>query len=354
MVHQVRRAILAGTFCNRRDRRGGGGDLFGRAVRPMKSGRNCRHSLDQFLGVALGSMVMKTRFTFFAASGRAFRWRSPSRAGGRQTSGRTCSEINQRRLPLSVSLLMVRPFWSTRVNGPPIAGCPPCMASQPIQLAAPPARRSRLPAGLYGARHGANMVRGERLDKRVRGRTTGVDDERSVLLTRAADYAARQHSGQRRKARQPSPISTSDRSGGVAAEATGADVVLLLAVCCTTRSRTPTPPTTTSCTLRTGGRCAGAEVSDDKSLRKEERKRLQIEETPASLGGPSCSNSRQDVEPALAGTKPTKDDRRAAARLCPMGRCRGALVPRPQCPLEADFDAAYQEPSAVRRLTERS
>ena len=75
-----------------------------------------------------------------------------------------------------------------------------------------------------------------------------------------------------------------------------------------------------------------AEVTDDKSLPKEERKRLQIEKTPAKSRrakllkiADKTSNLR-----GLIASPPSGMDRGAAARLCRVGqRCR-AVVPRAQ------------------------
>src|SRR5882757_11163213 len=105
-----------------------------------------------------------------------------------------------------------------------------------------------------------------------------------VLLTRAADYAACQHIAQRRKGETAEPyINHLTEVAALLAEATnGEDVVLLLGgLLHDTLEDTAT--SYEDLVQRFGPEVAAlvAEVTDDKSLRKEERKRLQIEKTAA-------------------------------------------------------------------------
>jgi (p)ppGpp synthase/HD superfamily hydrolase len=105
-----------------------------------------------------------------------------------------------------------------------------------------------------------------------------------VLLARAADYAARQHIAQRRKGERAEPyVNHLIEVAALLAEATdGSDVVLLMGGLLHDTLE-DTDATYDDLVERFGPEVASlvAEVTDDKSLPKEERKRLQIEKTPA-------------------------------------------------------------------------
>ena len=104
-----------------------------------------------------------------------------------------------------------------------------------------------------------------------------------VRLARAADYAARQHIAQRRKGERAEPyINHLTEVAALLAEATdGSDVVLLMGGLLHDTLE-DTDSTYDDLLERFGPEVAAlvAEVTDDKSLPKEERKRLQIEKAP--------------------------------------------------------------------------
>ena len=101
-----------------------------------------------------------------------------------------------------------------------------------------------------------------------------------VRLARAADYAARQHIAQRRKGERAEPyVNHLTEVAALLAEATdGQDVVLLMGGLLHDTLE-DTDATYDDLLERFGPEVASlvAEVTDDKSLPKEERKRLQIE-----------------------------------------------------------------------------
>ena len=103
-----------------------------------------------------------------------------------------------------------------------------------------------------------------------------------VRLADAADYAARQHIAQRRKGPRAEPyVNHLTEVAALLAEATdGSDVALLMAALLHDTLE-DTDTTYEDLLQRFGPDVASlvAEVTDDKSLPKEERKRLQIEET---------------------------------------------------------------------------
>ena len=104
-----------------------------------------------------------------------------------------------------------------------------------------------------------------------------------VLLARAADFAARQHIAQRRKGEAAEPyINHLTEVAALLAEATGGDDVVLLLGGLLHDTLEDTDATYEDLVQRFGSEVADlvAVVTDDKSLRKEERKRLQIEKTP--------------------------------------------------------------------------
>ena len=104
-----------------------------------------------------------------------------------------------------------------------------------------------------------------------------------VRFARAADYAARQHVAQRRKGESAEPyINHLTEVAALLAEATdGGDPVLVLGALLHDTLE-DTDATYEDLVQRFGEEVASlvAEVTDDKSLRKEDRKRLQIEKTP--------------------------------------------------------------------------
>jgi hypothetical protein len=148
-----------------------------------------------------------------------------------------------------------------------------------------------------------------------------------VLLARAADYAARQHIAQRRKGERAEPyINHLIEVAALLAEATdGSDAVLLM-----------------------GGLLHDTlEDTDDKSLPKEERKRLQIEKTPAKSRrakllkvADKTSNLRGLItSPPVGWTEARLRDYVVWANDV-VQSCRG-LNPR----LEAAFDEAHEKAS---------
>ena len=105
-----------------------------------------------------------------------------------------------------------------------------------------------------------------------------------LLLARAADYAARQHIAQRRKGERAEPyINHLTEVAALLAEATGGADATLLAGGLLHDTLEDTDSTYEDLAERFGPEVAAlvAEVTDDKSLPKEERRRLQIEKTAA-------------------------------------------------------------------------
>lgn len=102
-----------------------------------------------------------------------------------------------------------------------------------------------------------------------------------LLVARAADYAARQHIAQRRKGERAEPyINHLTEVAALLAEATGGADATLLAGGLLHDTLEDTDSTYEDLAERFGPEVAAlvAEVTDDKSLPKAERKRLQIEE----------------------------------------------------------------------------
>jgi (p)ppGpp synthase/HD superfamily hydrolase len=171
-----------------------------------------------------------------------------------------------------------------------------------------------------------------------------------VLLTRAADYAARQHIAQRRKGERAEPyINHLTEVAALLAEATGGDDVVLLMGGLLHDTLEDTDATYEDLVERFGPEVAAlvAEVTDDKSLPKEERKRLQIEKTAGKSRrakllklADKTSNLR-----SLLASPPAGWSRQRLAEYVVWARdvvrsCRG-LNPR----LEAAFDAAHEQAS---------
>ena len=172
-----------------------------------------------------------------------------------------------------------------------------------------------------------------------------------VLLARAADYAARQHSAQRRKGETAEPyINHLTEVAALLAEATGGDDVVLLMGGLLHDTLEDTDTTYEDLAERFGPDVASlvAEVTDDKSLPKEERKRLQIEKTPGKSRrakllklADKTSNLRSLVYSPPKGwtAERLRDYVRWAAAV--VRSCRGL-----NSGLEAGFDAACQEARA--------
>ena len=105
-----------------------------------------------------------------------------------------------------------------------------------------------------------------------------------VLVAQAADYAARQHIAQRRKGERAEPyINHLTEVAALLAEATAGEDVVLLMGGLLHDTLEDTDATYEDLEQRFGPEVAAlvAEVTDDKSLPKEERKRLQIDKTPS-------------------------------------------------------------------------
>jgi (p)ppGpp synthase/HD superfamily hydrolase len=103
-----------------------------------------------------------------------------------------------------------------------------------------------------------------------------------VRLTAAADYAARQHIAQRRKGERGEPyINHLTEVTALLAEATGGEDVVLLMGGLLHDALEDTDATYEDLEQRFGAEVATlvAEVTDDKSLSREERKRWQVETT---------------------------------------------------------------------------
>jgi GTP diphosphokinase / guanosine-3',5'-bis(diphosphate) 3'-diphosphatase len=171
-----------------------------------------------------------------------------------------------------------------------------------------------------------------------------------VHLTRAADYAARQHIAQRRKGERAEPyVNHLTEVAALLAEATdGQDVVLLMGGLLHDTLE-DTDATYEDISERFGPEVAAlvAEVTDDKSLPKEERKRRQIDKTAGKSRrakllklADKTSNLRGLVKSPPKGW-PLERLRDYVVWAHDVVRsCRG-LNPR----LEAAFDAAYEEAS---------
>ena len=169
-----------------------------------------------------------------------------------------------------------------------------------------------------------------------------------VLLARAADYAARQHIAQRRKGEAAEPyINHLTEVSALLAEATdGADVVLLMGGLLHDTLE-DTDATYEDLVQRFGPEVAAlvAEVTDDKSLRKDERKRLQIEKTASKSRrakllklADKTSNLRSLVRSPPSGWAEERLREYVVWAEAVVRSCRGL-----NAVLEAGFDAAYDE-----------
>ena len=171
-----------------------------------------------------------------------------------------------------------------------------------------------------------------------------------VRLARAADYAARQHIAQRRKGERAEPyINHLTEVAALLAEATDGDDVVLLMGGLLHDTLEDTDSTYEDLVERFGPDVAAlvAEVTDDKSLPKEERKHLQITKTAGKSRrakllklADKTSNLRGLVASPPKGWPPERLRDYVVWAYDVVRSCRG-LNPR----LEAAFDAAHEEAS---------
>jgi (p)ppGpp synthase/HD superfamily hydrolase len=171
-----------------------------------------------------------------------------------------------------------------------------------------------------------------------------------VRLTQAVDYAARQHIAQRRKGERAEPyINHLTEVAALLAEATDGEDVVLLMGGLLHDTLEDTDATYEDLVDRFGPEVAAlvAEVTDDKSLPKEERKRLQIEKTAAKSRrarllklADKTSNLRSLVASPPAGWSQARLGDYVVWAYDVVRSCRG-LNPR----LETAFDAAHAEAS---------
>jgi (p)ppGpp synthase/HD superfamily hydrolase len=171
-----------------------------------------------------------------------------------------------------------------------------------------------------------------------------------VRLAHAADYAARQHIAQRRKGQRAEPyINHLTEVAALLAEATdGGDVVLLMGGLLHDTLE-DTDATYEDLVQHFGPEVATlvAEVTDDKSLPKEERKRLQIEKTAAKSRrakllkiADKTSNLRGLVGSPPVGWTETRLRDYVVWASDVVRSCRGL-----NARLEAAFDAAHEAAS---------
>jgi (p)ppGpp synthase/HD superfamily hydrolase len=171
-----------------------------------------------------------------------------------------------------------------------------------------------------------------------------------VKLTHAADYAARQHIAQRRKGERAEPyVNHLIEVAALLAEATDGEDVVLLMGGLLHDTLEDTDATYEDLEQRFGPEVAAlvAEVTDDKSLPKDERKRLQIAKTPGKSRrakllklADKTSNLRGLLHsPPMGWTQARLRDYVVWAEEV-VRSCRG-LNPK----LEAAFDAAHAEAS---------
>jgi (p)ppGpp synthase/HD superfamily hydrolase len=171
-----------------------------------------------------------------------------------------------------------------------------------------------------------------------------------VLMARAADYAARQHIAQRRKGEQAEPyVNHLTEVAALLAEATDGDDVVLLMGGLLHDTLEDTDATYEDLEQRFGPEVAAlvAEVTDDKSLPKEERKRLQIAKTPGKSRrakllklADKTSNLRSLVASPPRGWTEARLRDYVVWAADVVRSCRGL-----NARLEVQFDAAYAEAS---------
>lgn len=171
-----------------------------------------------------------------------------------------------------------------------------------------------------------------------------------VQLTRAADYAARQHLAQRRKGERAEPyINHLTEVATLLAEATDGNDVVLVMGGLLHDTLEDTDSTYEDLAQRFGPEVAAlvAEVTDDKSLKKEERKRLQVEKAASKSPrarmlkiADKTSNLRSLIEsPPKGWTEERLRDYVVWAEQV-VRSCRGL-----NARLEAVFDAAHDKAS---------
>jgi (p)ppGpp synthase/HD superfamily hydrolase len=171
-----------------------------------------------------------------------------------------------------------------------------------------------------------------------------------VKLAHAADYAARQHIAQRRKGEQAEPyVNHLIEVAALLAEATAGEDVVLLMGGLLHDTLEDTDATYEDLEQRFGPEVAAlvAEVTDDKSLPREERKRLQIAKTPDKSRrakllklADKTSNLRGLMQSPPAGWTQARLRDYVVWAEAVVRSCRG-LNPM----LEAAFDAARAEAS---------
>jgi (p)ppGpp synthase/HD superfamily hydrolase len=169
-----------------------------------------------------------------------------------------------------------------------------------------------------------------------------------IELTRAADYAARQHVNHRRKGETQEPyLNHLTEVTSLLAEATGGDDVILLMGGLLHDTIEDTSARYDDLAERFGRDVADlvCEVTDDKRLRKEERKRLQIENTPKKSRrakllklADKTSNLRGLVRSPPTGWTPERMREYVVWAERVVASCRGL-----NAKLEAGFDAAHAE-----------
>lgn len=168
-----------------------------------------------------------------------------------------------------------------------------------------------------------------------------------VLVARALDFAARKHQGQRRKGELAEPyVNHLAEVARLVAEATGGRDAALVAAALLHDTVEDTRTTPEELEAEFGPEIAGivAEVTDDKSLKKEERKRLQIETAPSKSARAriiKIADKTSNLE-SLVNSPPARWDaaRRREyvmwASQVVLG-CRGV-----NAQIEARFDEAYE------------
>jgi (p)ppGpp synthase/HD superfamily hydrolase len=171
-----------------------------------------------------------------------------------------------------------------------------------------------------------------------------------VQVMRAADYAARQHVAQRRKGERADPyVNHLTEVGAMLAEATGGADPVLVAGGLLHDTLEDTDAVYEDLVQRFGTEVAAlvAEVTDDKSLPKEERKRLQIAKAPGLSRrakllklADKTSNLRALVHSPPRGWTVERLRDYVVWAEAVVRSCRGL-----NAQLEAHFDAALREAS---------
>ncbi|HZQ01641.1 MAG TPA: HD domain-containing protein [Reyranella sp.] len=169
-----------------------------------------------------------------------------------------------------------------------------------------------------------------------------------VQLARAADFAARRHVGQRRKGESAEPyINHLTEVAALLALATDGDDPVLVMGGLLHDTLEDTDARYEDLAREFGADVAALvkEVTDDKSLPKEERKRLQIETTPRKSRrakllkiADKTSNLRALVQSPPRGWTEQRLRDYVVWAVAVVRSCRGL-----NARLEADFDGAYRE-----------